>query len=153
MPRPVKPRKISFLPENTLFVPALKRKCNIEIQILKFEEVEAMRLKDIDGLSQEECAKLMKVSRQTFQNIIDEARRKVAEALVKGMAIKIDGGNYTLNICKYRCQECETTFDSAFEKELHKCPKCESQKVECIDKTNFCIKSCSKRLNCIKNSK
>lgn len=144
MARPTKPRKIAFMPENRYFVPMGKPKCQLEEIQLKLEEVEAMRLKDIENLSQEECAERMHVSRQTFQLIIDEARKKVAEALTLGKAMNIQGGNYTLNICKYLCGNCGESFDEVYENEVHICPKCGSPKVLCIDKEKFCIKGCRK---------
>ena len=70
-----------------------KKKCELEELELKVEELEAMRLKDIEGLSQEECAQQMEISRQTFQNILDLAREKIAKALVEGKAIRIGGGD------------------------------------------------------------
>ncbi|AST56635.1 DNA-binding protein [Thermoanaerobacterium thermosaccharolyticum] len=62
--------------------------------VLTVEEFEAIRLKDLEGLEQEECAEKMKVSRPTFFRIIISAREKVADALVNGKAIKVEGGNY-----------------------------------------------------------
>ncbi len=148
LPRPVKPRKISFMPENTYFVPLGKRKCELDEIKLKLEELEAMRLKDIEGLNQEECAQKMKVSRQTFQLIIDSARKKVAKALTKGNAINIEGGNYTFNICKYRCNSCNVEFDQAYEKESHSCPQCGSMDIVCIDRSKFCNKGCRRQRKC-----
>lgn len=146
MPRPVKLRKIAFMPKNRYFIPVGKPQCHLEEIKLKLEEVEAMRLKDIEKLSQEECAEKMHVSRQTFQNIIDEARRKVAESLTLGKAINIQGGNYTFNICKYECKDCGSEFNEAYEKEIHICPKCGSEEVVCIEKGRFCMKMCRRFL-------
>lgn len=148
MPRPTKLRIIDFVPENRYFIPLGVPKCSLEVVALKLEELEAMRLKDIEGLSQEECAERMKVSRQTFQLIIDEARKKTAVALTTGKAINIEGGNYTFNICRYRCEICGGIFDEAYEKELHVCPKCGSPEVVCIDQGNFCHRRCNKRRWC-----
>lgn len=145
MPRPTKLRIINFMPENRYFVPMGVPKCSLEQISIKLEELEAMRLKDIEGLSQEECAEQMKVSRQTFQLIIDEARKKVAIALTQGKAINLEGGNYTFNICKYKCDSCGNEFDEAYEKEVHTCPKCNSKEVSCIDSEHFCMKTCQKR--------
>jgi len=89
MARPVKNRRVENLPEYTYFVPAGIRKCEIEEIFIKVEELEAMRLKDVEDLNQEECAMRMLVSRQTFQNIIDSARKKIAIALIEGKAINI----------------------------------------------------------------
>lgn len=149
LPRPVKPRKIAFVPQNTQFIPANKPKCEIEVMNLKLEELEAMRLKDIEKLNQEECAEKMNVSRQTFQLIIDEARRKVALALTEGMAISIEGGNYTFNICKYKCEDCGSIFKEPYEKGSHKCPQCNSSNVLCVEKSNFCHRRCKRKRGCI----
>jgi predicted DNA-binding protein (UPF0251 family) len=149
LPRPIKPRKIAFVPQNNYFVPANKPKCELEVITLKLEELEAMRLKDIQKLSQEECAGEMHVSRQTFQLIIDEARRKVSEALTEGKAISIEGGNYTFNICKYECKDCGNIFSEPYENEIHKCPKCDSREVACIDESNFCQGRCKRKRGCI----
>jgi len=65
----------------------------LEIEILTLDEFEAIRLADLDGLYQEQAADKMKVSRQTFGRIIESAHRKIATALVKGKALKIEGGN------------------------------------------------------------
>ncbi|GAA0179728.1 DUF134 domain-containing protein [Clostridium sediminicola] len=144
MPRPTKWRRVQFQPGSTYFVPADKRNCEIEEIVLKVEEVEAMRLKDIENLNQEQCAEKMLVSRQTFQNIIDKAREKVARALIEGKAIRIAGGKYTFNVCKMRCIECGEIFDMNYEKNQIKCPKCESDKVTCVKKEGFCHKKCNK---------
>jgi len=62
---------------------------NMDDMVLTLEELEAMRLRDIEGLTQQECAERMEISRQTFQNIIDSARKKVAVALINGLSITI----------------------------------------------------------------
>jgi predicted DNA-binding protein (UPF0251 family) len=63
---------------------------------LKVEELESIRLKDYLRLSQEEAAERMGVSQPTFHRIVSEAHRKIAEALVEGKAIRVEGGNYIL---------------------------------------------------------
>lgn len=144
MSRPVKLRKIKQLPVYDYFKPIGVPMVKLDQVDLKIEELEAMRLKDIEGLSQIECAEMMKVSRQTFQLIIDNARKKVAIALTQGKAIKIYGGNYTLNICQYSCNNCGTTYEAAYEKVLHVCPKCGSNDILCESKNKFCIDQCIK---------
>jgi predicted DNA-binding protein (UPF0251 family) len=142
MPRPTKFRRVEFFPKDTYFVPLGKPKCELEEVTLKVEELEAMRLKDIEELSQEECAEKMQVSRQTFQNIIDEARKKVAIALSEGKAINISGGNYTTSHCKFRCLECGNIYDINFEQDKNACPECGSEKVRCGKKAEFCKSWC-----------
>jgi predicted DNA-binding protein (UPF0251 family) len=64
--------------------------------VLKVEELESIRLKDYLKMEQEEAAERMGVSQPTFNRILHEARRKIAEALVEGKAIRIEGGDYVL---------------------------------------------------------
>ena len=64
--------------------------------VITLEELEALRLVDLDGLDQGEAAVVMGVSRRTLWNDIKAARRKVALALTNGWAIRIEGGNWAL---------------------------------------------------------
>jgi predicted DNA-binding protein (UPF0251 family) len=148
MPRPVKWRRVGLLPEERYFTPEGKAKCALEEVVLKVEELEAMRLKDIEDLNQEQCAEKMNISRQTFQLIIDRARSKTARALVEGKAIRIRGGNYTVNICRYSCAECGNEFNEPFEKEKILCPRCTSEDVRCMGESGFCKKRCGKGSCC-----
>jgi len=94
MPRPIKCRRIGFIPGVNYFKPAGIPMRFLEGVSLSLEEVEAIRLKDIEDLDQEQCAVKMNISRPTFQRILESARKKIAEALLNGKAIKIEGGNY-----------------------------------------------------------
>ncbi|MDD3225830.1 MAG: DUF134 domain-containing protein [Clostridium sp.] len=142
MPRPTKFRRVEFFPEDTYFVPLGKPKCELEEIVLKVEELEAIRLKDIEGLSQEECAVKMQISRQTFQNIVDAARKKTALALTKGKSIRISGGNYRSKFCKFKCFNCGNVYEINYEQDKHICPSCGSDKVVCSKKVGFCAKWC-----------
>jgi predicted DNA-binding protein (UPF0251 family)/DNA-directed RNA polymerase subunit RPC12/RpoP len=144
MARPIKCRRVEFFPEDTYFIPLGKRKCDVEEIILKVEELEAMRLKDIEGLTQEECAGRMQISRQTFQNIIDSARKKVATALTQGKAIHISGGNYISDLCQFKCLNCGEAYDLKYEHHKHTCPNCGSNEVTCKKKKRICHKWCVK---------
>ncbi|MHC1579558.1 MAG: DUF134 domain-containing protein [Candidatus Alkanophagales archaeon] len=64
--------------------------------VLRVEELESLRLKDLLGLDQSEAAREMGVSQPTFHRILKEARRKVADALVNGKVLRIEGGDYVL---------------------------------------------------------
>ncbi|URZ03427.1 DUF134 domain-containing protein [Clostridium felsineum] len=142
MPRPTKYRKVEFFPQSTYFIPLGKPKCEIKEIALKVEELEAMRLKDIEGLNQEECAAKMEVSRQTFQNIIDAARKKVAVALTEGNAIVIEGGNYTVKFCKFKCLNCGNTYEVNYEQDKRICPSCGSNNIVCSKRSGCCRKWC-----------
>lgn len=149
MPRPIKWRRVEFIPENTYFLPCPKGNCGrfekiAEIQ-LKIEELEAMRLKDIEELTQEECSERMEVSRQTFQNIIDGARKKVAIALTEGKAISVKGGHYTQNVCKFRCLSCGDETEASFEQKQLTCKHCGSDEIICNKKK--CYPKCEDRKN------
>jgi len=65
-------------------------------EVLKVEELESIRLKDLLGLTQEEAARRMGVSQPTFHRILQAARRKIASALVEGKALRIEGGDFVL---------------------------------------------------------
>lgn len=64
--------------------------------VLTVDEYEAVRLIDRQGFSQEECSAYMQVARSTVQSIYNSARKKLAEALVDGRSLRIEGGNYQL---------------------------------------------------------
>ncbi|MFW5790221.1 MAG: DUF134 domain-containing protein [Bacillota bacterium] len=94
MPRPPKIRKIQSKPERTYFKPPGIPMKELEELVISFEEMETLRLSDYQGLSQQEGADKMEVSRPTYQRILVTARKKVAEALAEGKAIRIEGGTY-----------------------------------------------------------
>jgi predicted DNA-binding protein (UPF0251 family) len=94
MPRPRLLRRVKCLPEVNYFKPAGVAMVGLKENILTVDEFEALRLKDLLGLGQEEASKKMKISQPTFHRLVLSARKKVAEALVKGKAIKIEGGMY-----------------------------------------------------------
>jgi len=105
MPRKPKCRRIEFLPDVTYFKPAGIPLRFLEEVGLSFEEVEAIRLRDVEGLEQEEAAKSMNISRQTFQRVLSAARQKVADALLSGKAIRIGGGNFEVNKCRFGAKQ------------------------------------------------
>jgi len=72
---------------------------------LSVEEAEAIRLKDLEGMEQEEGAERMNISRLTFQRILASARQRMAEALLHGKAIRIEGGNFEMIRRRFRCRD------------------------------------------------
>jgi len=95
MPRPCKRRRVGCRPNSSYFKPAGIRKIDLEESILAVDEFEAVRLKDLLKLDQNECAEKMNISQPTFHRLILSARKKIADAIVNGKAIKIGGGNFT----------------------------------------------------------
>lgn len=93
MPRPPCERSISGSPVAAVFKPVGIPACELEEVVMTLDEFEALRLADLDGLYQEAAAGQMKVSRPTFSRIVESAHRKVADALVHGKALRIEGGS------------------------------------------------------------
>lgn len=92
------------MPGITYFKPAGIPLDNLEEVTLSLEEAEALRLKELEGLEQEQGAEEMNVSRPTFQRILASARVKAADAILNGKAIRIEGGNFELARNRYRCR-------------------------------------------------
>ncbi|MGB9836997.1 MAG: DUF134 domain-containing protein [Candidatus Saccharicenans sp.] len=114
MPRPFCPRRIGWKPGISRFFPEGGQFDSAEIITLKLDELEAIRLADLDGLYQEEAAEKMGVSRPTFARILESARRKVAEALVKGKGLVIEGGAVQFNASNAENRE-EAGQDNSYE--------------------------------------
>ena len=114
MPRPRKCRRVCHYPENQSFSPT--EGADAPAVILTVEEYEAIRLIDREGLSQEECCRLMGVARTTVQQIYADARRKLAAMLVEGLPLRIDGGDYAL--CDGHRADCGQAL--CFKQEYHK---------------------------------
>lgn len=90
MVRPIKPRKIQFDPDVVYFKPRAVPLSMLEEVGLSLDEVEALRLCDLKGLEQKDAAKKMRISQSTLGRILCVARKKIAEALIEGKAIKIE---------------------------------------------------------------
>ena len=93
MPRPRLCRKIKFNPNITYFKPRGVPMRFLEVIKLTLEEVEALRLKNIEDLEQTECARKMNTSQSTFQRILSSAYKKISVALINGKAIEIINEN------------------------------------------------------------
>ena len=90
MARPLKCRQISCNPATNYFKPAGIPLRDLEEVVLKMDEIEAMRLTDLEGRYQLDAAEQMGVSRQTIGNILNSAHANVADALLNGKALRID---------------------------------------------------------------
>lgn len=96
MVRPRKWRRVCTLPEVNEFGPLNFLKEINELITMTVEEYETIRLMDLEWLNQEQCAEAMGVARSTVQRIYDDARKKIADSLVNGKMLKIEGGDYKL---------------------------------------------------------
>lgn len=89
-------RKIGYIPEITYFKPAGIPLRNLQEEILSFDEVEAIRLSDLDDLDQEDAAQKMGISRITYLRILHNAHNKIAKSLIYGKAIQMKGGENSI---------------------------------------------------------
>jgi len=89
MPRPPKPKRIFFDPKAVYFKPRATPLSMLDEVELRVDELEAIRLCDFQGLDQKRAAEKMKVSQSTLSRILISTRRKIAQALIEGKAIKI----------------------------------------------------------------
>lgn len=121
MVRPKKCRLVDALPDVTYFKPAGIPLMFLSEVKLSIEEVEALRLKYLENLEQVEGAKRMGVSRPTFQRVMASAHKKVADAILNGKAIRIEGGNYHLSSIIRHCRQGHSWAGQ----DNSRCPECE----------------------------
>ncbi|OGW79651.1 MAG: hypothetical protein A3G33_07630 [Omnitrophica bacterium RIFCSPLOWO2_12_FULL_44_17] len=130
MARPIRCRCIRGVPEANYFKPRGIPVTSLGEVCLGMDEFEAIRLADLDGQYQEKAAKQMNVSRQTFGNIIETAHRKIADAVVNGKALKIEGGVVQMMQRQFVCSDCKHEWSVAFGTgRPEACPKCQSKNV------------------------
>ena len=131
MARPRKDRYVAFNPEVSYFKPRGIPMYELEEIQLTVDEREAIRLADLLSLSHEEAGRQMGVSRATFGRITQQARRKLADALINGKAINVEGGNY--RIIKgprlFKCNDCGHQWEAPKGTgRPEKCPGCGGDK-------------------------
>lgn len=114
MPRPRKCRRVCCLPWNAAFGPIGERTAET-IVVMSVDEYESIRLIDLMGYTQEECALQMNVARTTVQGIYNEARKKIADVLVNVKGLVIQGGDYTL--CDSEEEDCRSCGCKRFSEE------------------------------------
>lgn len=116
MARPRLCRRVGGVPGSNYFKPRGIPLSSLEEVVLTVDELEAVRLADLAGLYQEQAAEKMNVSRPTFGRIIASAHKKVAEALVEGKALKIEGGEFEMAAMrKFKCQDCRDSWNCHME--------------------------------------
>ena len=126
MPRPKQDRKICNPPLMQGFKPYGIQRHTLSSISLLYDEYEAIRLLDYEGMNQDQAAEKMNVSRPTLTRIYEKARKTIAQALVEGKMIVIEGGNVQFEKQWFRCKRCFKLIDGL---ENH---------IPCKDCKNFC---------------
>lgn len=130
MPRPFRRRKICCRPNSNYFKPRGIPVGFLQEVNLTLDELEAIRLADLDGMYQEDAAKKMNVSRQTFGNIVNSAHSKIADCLVNAKALKIEGGIVEMIERHFVCYECNNEWTLPYGSGRPvECPKCKSTNI------------------------
>lgn len=111
MSRPKQHRKVGSPPLMKGYKPFGIPRSELETIVLHFDEYEAIRLLDYEGLMQEQAAERMNVSRPTLTRIYEQARRSMAKAFVEGKMIVIEGGNVEFDRDWYRCKKCHKLIE------------------------------------------
>ncbi len=130
MPRPFRCRRVRCKPDSNYFKPR-----GIPIDLLDevnltIDELEAIRLADLEEKYQEDAAKKMNVSRQTFGNIVNSAHKKIADVLVNSKALKIEGGVVKMIERFFVCYDCKNEWTLAHGSgRPNECPKCKSSNI------------------------
>ena len=137
MARPRNCRRVGSVPQSNYFKPRGIPLSMLEEVILTVDEFEAVRLADLESLYQEQAAERMNVSRPTFGRIVESAHKKVADALVKGKALKIEGGEFEiLRMRSFRCSDCQHSWELPYGTGRPEgCPSCKSGNI-CRAKQN-----------------
>ena len=128
MVRPQKDRIVAFNPEISYFKPRGIPMIDLEEVCLTVDQREAIRLSDLLGMSHEDAGRRMGVSRATFGRIIQRARNAVADALINGKAINVEGGNYRISSKArvFHCVSCNFEWEAPFGRGRPTCcPSCE----------------------------
>jgi len=147
MPRPFKNRKINGLFHSDCYKPNGIPLSMLESIELSVDELEALRLADLENMYQDAAAEKMGISRQTFGNIVKAARKKIADAIINGKALQIVSRGLSYSDSIRCCQDCGLIWRKAVEKQKE-CPTCESTNSDIPDEAfatnNFFRKGCGK---------
>jgi predicted DNA-binding protein (UPF0251 family) len=130
MPRPCKPRRVCCEPEAVSFKPYGMPRRFLEMVTMTLDELEAIRLSDLEGIYQEEAAQSMNVSRQTFGYILFSAHRKIADFIINTKRLNIEGGSVFMNDRSFTCSKCGHGWSAPFGTEKpNGCPRCDSASI------------------------
>ncbi|OHD07510.1 MAG: hypothetical protein A2Y41_09420 [Spirochaetes bacterium GWB1_36_13] len=147
MPRKRMCRKMAGLPEVKGFRPFDREPFRLPPVIITLDQFEAIRLADYEKLNQEEAAVKMGISRPTFTRLYEEARNRLAEALIEGKSFIIEGGEVSFSSVSFRCSDCKHSFQTSKEEAetTTACPKCKSTQI--VSMNDFFLKGCQCRKN------
>jgi len=134
--RPIKDRHVEQMPPVSQFKPVGIPIFAVDEMVVTVEEMEAIRLADVEGLDQGPAAELMGISRPTFHRILAKAHTKIAQFIWQGKSLRIEGGNYRMKCCsggrQFRCGACghewEVPCGQGGRGCQMICPQCGSQK-------------------------
>jgi predicted DNA-binding protein (UPF0251 family) len=127
MPRPKNNRIVNEPPLFTEFKPVGIKGSELERISFALDEFEAIRLADFIGMSQEEAAEEMGISRPTFSRLIEQARKKVADFLLSGKVLTIEGGDIHFKFNVIKCRNCGNMFKTNIDSPVETCPACGSE--------------------------
>lgn len=127
MARPEKNRNVLTPPSFNNFKPSGVRAVELQQVMLTLDEYEALRLADYDGLDHQQAAKKMDISRPTFSRLIAKARQKMAEFIIEGKSLQIEGGAVHFSENMILCLDCGARYQVAFSKRHIICPECGSE--------------------------
>ncbi len=157
MARPRHCRRVGSMPETNYFKPRGIPLSLLEEVVLTVDEFEAIRLADLESFYQEQAAEKMNVSRQTFGRIIESAHKKVAEALVRGKALKIEGGEFEMAAMKkFKCYECQYSWDLSYGTgRPENCPSCKSGNIHRTQEDKGCARGVGRgqRKGCLRTKR
>jgi len=127
MARPKCPRRVGAAPVATYYKPIGIPMSALDEVVLELDEFEALRLADLEGMYQQQASEAMGVSRPTFARVVEMARKKVADALVHGKALRIEGLDPAAEGRNFHCPRCRDVWTRATPGEApDACPRCEA---------------------------
>lgn len=129
---PYRKRRINQPPNFKNFKPSGIPRKLLKTIAITIDEYEAIRLADYHGLEHLQAAEKMAISRPTFTRLIEKARHKIAQAIVDGMELVVEGGNVEFTNTLRRCRDCGDEKVSPYNESIEDCPECGSENIENI---------------------
>ncbi|NPA35569.1 MAG: DUF134 domain-containing protein [Chlorobi bacterium] len=126
MPRPKNNRIVFEPPLYKVFVPKGEDSVKPGKVKIGLDEIEAVRLADYNGLTHEEASVAMQISRSTFTRLIEKARKKIADIVINGKELVIEGGNVHFKNNVIKCLDCHVVVKTKIEECITECPTCHS---------------------------